>query len=84
MAFCSEMPFICSKTLRGLETVLNCAFFRLDGRFVADSRVCYGLDSIESTIDDELDVSSGEPGNTLYQRSVSPAIQAFVMPYLQH
>jgi len=57
VAFCSEMPFICSSTLRGLWVYVSVLpeSMLVSGAFI---RVCHGFDGIEATVDDELDVSS--------------------------
>ena len=75
MAFCSEMPFICSSTLRGLWVCISDLFERFikpPGRRILmkvpheephkgmgeSIRICHGLDGIEATVHNELDVSS--------------------------
>lgn len=69
MAFCSEMPLICSSTLRGLWVCIS-RFLELfvesrrrrggheRGGRGGSIRVCHGFDGIEATVDNELDVSS--------------------------
>lgn len=62
VAFCSEMPLICSSTLRGL-----CHLSRILCYIIScvDVRICHRLNSIESSINYKLDISGRQTGDTL-------------------
>lgn len=51
VAFCSDMPFICSNTLRGLSSSSNVALTHLAKSHL---RICNRLNSIETSIYHEL------------------------------
>lgn len=53
VAFCSDMPLICSKTLLGLRLLLSHACDELK----LNLRIRHRLDRIESTFHNEFDIT---------------------------
>jgi hypothetical protein len=61
VAFCSEIPLICSSIRFGLIR-LSILQPIVDA---VHSRISYGLDCMQPTIKDQLNISFGEPIDTL-------------------
>lgn len=62
MAFCSETPFIVSSAFLGL---LLYQHMSTQIMYIMYGRICYALDGVESSVNEELDVAFGETRNAL-------------------
>lgn len=67
VAFCSEIPLICSSTLFGLRYVRHSG---IHAAVKSYERICHRFNSVESTINDQLDVSSCKSIDTLQHVSI--------------
>ena len=66
MAFCSEIPFICSRILRGLLRVRASLNDKSDPAYLEpDIRVSNRLDCVVAAIDDEGNISLCQAGDPL-------------------